>query len=363
MKVNYFFVFFLLVLILSVRGETIFSPRWTLGLNKEIYTIQSTAKFIAVGLENSFYLWDKEGDLRWNYSLEEKVNNIILDDKSLVGSPHHFYLFDLQGNLKLKHEINASWIGFPKVMDMSPDGIAIGFMDGYLHFYDFNGKERWKHKLDAYVIAVKILDKRVIGISDKQIYIFDKSGKLKDKISPSKRNYIHSAFIDKTFIGISLGNGVVEIYNQDGKKWEQQFPDKIGTLFIWNNYLAMGSKGGYLYLFDLKRGKVKWQKKLSQAVVEVQIAADKIFASTLDDQIYVFHLYNGNLEGKFALGGKEKLSAFSSSPQDFIVGTTLGKLYYFSLQKEINPDLSLFVLIVLFLVVAFSMVMLVKAVR
>ena len=234
-------------------------------------------------------------------------------------------------------------------------------MNGYLYFYDFEGRERWNYKLDAYLVKVKILNDEVIGVSDKKIYLFDKEGKLMDKYSPSGGNYIYSAFVDETNIGISLGNNIVEAYGGGKRVWQQKFADKIGAIFIKGNYIVLGSRSGYIYLFDLKRKKLTWQKKLSNSVKEVQITQDKVVATTLDNQIYLLQLYSGDLREKFKLN--EKISAISSSPRDFVIGSEMGNLYYFPLEIKRDDQISLFVGIVLILAMLLLGIMLIRAVK
>lgn len=247
------------VLALRQNGET----AWSFDAQDSVFGI--SAKYLArqreclVALgsdDNSLYLLDGNGAVRWNYKAE-------------------------------------GWISGVAVADCEKDEIAVyaGSDDRHVYAFDLTGGLKWKYKTQGKVKKIRVSDvdkdgsKEIVAISyDKSLHILDQRGVLKRKI-PTGNEAGRELFIaDVNHDGyeeiiIATFNGRVYLYSHRGElKWTYRTRGKARTLCVadvdadTSTEIIVGSEGGFLHVLS-PRGDLKWAEQFDSRFFSLDLIA------------------------------------------------------------------------------------------
>jgi len=102
----------------------------------------------------------------------------------------------------------------------------------------------------------------------------------------------------------------------------------IIALSCTNGYIVAGSDTGFIYLFD-EEGSLLWQRKLSDRVTSARINVDSIAANTMDEKLYLFNISGQMREYMDVRGYTEHSKALHVRDENIVLGTRLGRVYFF----------------------------------
>lgn len=199
--------------------------------------------------ENRVYLFDRSGNILWDYKTEGTVSSVSLSSDGsyvAVGSlDGYVYLFDPSGNLLWSYKTD-SYVG---QVSISSDGSHVAAQVGYdVYLFDRLGNLLWSYKTDNGVRSVSISSDGsyiAAGSDDKKVYFFDGSGNLLwsyNAGNPVNRVSISS---DGSYIAV----GIQDVTWNNIDDYKVSLFDRSGNL-IWSYDTPRGGVSNVLISSD-----------------------------------------------------------------------------------------------------------------
>jgi outer membrane protein assembly factor BamB len=291
-------------------------------------------------------------EVRWKFQAKESIEGTaaIVGDTVYVGSlDEHLYALNLaSGALKWRYK------GGPFKAPASVHGgaVYIGDEDGLFHCVDAaTGKKRWTFETDAEISggANFVGDTVLFGSGDENLYCLSRDGKLRWKFKVPGGPVMGAPAVakDRTFVAgcdstlhvLDVGNGKelagVDIEGQTGSScavagdrlflgtmnnqvlaidWKKAKIDWtfeparraqpfFASAAVTDRLVLVGGRDKLVRALDRKDGKEVWNFATRAKVDSSPVVVGKrVFAASLDGNLYELDLDKGTLLHKFALG-------------------------------------------------------------
>jgi outer membrane protein assembly factor BamB len=219
--------------------------------NFEIVTGTADGKLVAL---------DKEGNLKWSYAINEKVDDLelmFLDNSTVNSIGNTPHAEDVLGN--------------------GETNLLFGTELGYVYLINFNGTFIWKFKAEGAIRGVVLChdfgdNKKVIifGSLDNYVYCISNKGELIWKVNVGSEVEGSPAVIDNKIIIGTVAGDIYCISKTSEILWKFHTDAKVSAqpaeLEINNSKrILVGSTDGILYCLDLS-GNILWKFKTGGAI-------------------------------------------------------------------------------------------------
>jgi len=312
--------------------------------------------------ENRVYLFDRTGNILWDYKTEGTVSSVSLSSDGsyvAVGSLDNVYLFDPSGNLLWSYKTD-SYVGH---VSISPDGSHVAAQVGYdVYLFDRLGNLLWSYKTDNWVRSVSISSDGsyiAAGSGDKKVYFFDRSGNLLWSYNTGENVNIVSVSSDGSYIAAGIQDSTwnniddykVSLFDRSGNLlWNYNTDSYVNGVSISSDgsYIGAGSWGGReIYFFD-RSGKLIWNYNPGEDVNGVSITPDGSYVVAgvsgrgyLDD-VYIFDR-SGNLIWSYDTPSGGVSNVLISSDGFYVAAESMddNNVYFFGRKDETSPTISI----------------------
>jgi len=190
-----FLTIVLVLLLSSIASAAKPAESWNHTIPDRVNVIAMLNDTVYVCSEDGLiYAYGKNGRMLWSYQTGGAVKALHASEYGiLAGSVDGFlYLLDNNGILVWMKRV-PSYIGYKDAVDSSNETVVAGSIDGSVYTFDANGVFQWHFKTDSYVLSTRIVDGKIIVVSDKKIYFLNDSGE-------SVYNYDTGSYITSEYI-------------------------------------------------------------------------------------------------------------------------------------------------------------------
>ena len=331
-------------------------PEWILKNGNPVHSMILTETNIIFGDE---YGIESLGYIRnrvWRYPTDSPVT-ALKNHKGIYASTSDGSIIKLNDSGKLIWSRDIpGYIGYGNALDADEYRLLTGSMDGFIYMFDTNKTFQWKRLIGSYVTNVKILEDRLIAISDRQVYIVDFDGRVRRNLNIS--GYIRRAAIMKDRIIVGMDDLNLIGYDLNGSVI---FNNNIGspiTAIKADENILIGTQDGEIILFS-KEGKQSWRYEMNQSIVDVKNTETGIFASTKDEKIIQFTL-GGSPKWMFKTEGRANI--IKAYDLNVVSATNLGGIYFVKTSRK-ESIFSLGMIISIILILSAAIFMAAKALR
>ncbi|MFH1721549.1 MAG: PQQ-binding-like beta-propeller repeat protein [Candidatus Altiarchaeota archaeon] len=242
--------------------------------------------FVAGFKDGSVHVFDSAGKQRWVFDGEEGISSIRASNGRIAAATDSgkLLVFDEAGVVSWERMLDGK-VGFPRALFFDKDFLCVGTMQDRVYLFRSNGEFLWDTEVESYILAVGIVEDKVVVISDKKLVIFDMVG---EELSSYRfSSYALFADIGGGEIAVSLGDDSLILFDTNGKvKWGFELAQPIGAVSIGKNEVSFGSKNHHIYIIDFNGTQIL-DATLDSPVTNIFLKEDLILASTLAQRLYL----------------------------------------------------------------------------
>ena len=300
-------LFFYLFLALSTAAVSVdvayqHSPLWSYKIGGKVNSMEYNKDKIFVGSDdNILYAISKNGYLSWKYPADNVITGLHAGDDIVFSSMDGLiYMVDYNGTTKWSRRL-PSYVGYDKAIHSRNGIVSVGLVNGVIYVLDKYGAEIGEYNTGGYVLETRVLEDRIIAVSDRQVFSLDLNGTLVGTFNLNK--FVRTASVTDDYVVVGLNDGEVYCYDVSGTLfWAYKTDDQIGTVHADKNLVSAGTKNKRLFLFNVNSS-LMWQRDTSDSIAATFISEPYVAVSTLDNKVYLYYT-DGRLKWIYPTEGR-----------------------------------------------------------